>query len=56
MRRNFSSDFDKSFNRTFKFAFVGIIFGWVFGWAVSLGVLGFVGWVVYKLLEYNGVI
>ena len=45
-------DWDKKFNRGFKFAVVGI----VFGWAVGIGVLGFVGWVVWKLLQHNGVI
>lgn len=45
-------DWDKKFNRGFKLAIVGIVGGWI----VGLGVLGFAGWVVYKLLEHNGVI
>lgn len=48
----FHDDFDKKFNIGFKLAIVGI----VGGWAVGLGVLGFVGYVVYKLLQHNGVI
>lgn len=45
-------NWDKKFNMGFKFAIVAI----VGGWAVGLSVLGFVGWVVYKLLQHNGVI
>lgn len=51
--RRCNTNFDKHFNqvqRGIKIVFVGII-----GWLVGPGVLGFIGWVVYKLLEHNGV-
>lgn len=51
-RSHFYDDFDKKFNQGFKLAIVGIAFGWL----VGLSILGFVGWVVYKLLQHNGVI
>lgn len=49
---SFDRDFDKKFNSGFKFVIVGV----VCCWAIGLSILGFVGWVVYKLLQHNGVI
>jgi hypothetical protein len=45
MRNN---DFEKQFNRIAKVSIGTIIFGWV----ISLAFLGFIVWVIYKLVTH----
>lgn len=45
-------NFDKHRDRMFKLAFVGIITMWI----VTLGILGAVGYVVYKLLIHFNIL
>lgn len=45
-------DFDKEFNKAQK----TMVAVWVVGVLVSLGVLGFLGWVIVMVMKYFGVI
>lgn len=45
-------DFDKKFDQLWKMNLIFMVFGVV----VSCGVLGFLGWVIVKLLMFWGVV
>lgn len=51
MNNDFDKQFDKQFNRIGALA----IFGFIFSSIVTLSVLGFIGWVVIKLLAHFGI-
>jgi uncharacterized membrane protein len=59
MRGFDKDDFDKHFDQIEKTAKWGIIAGLIgslISALVGLGVLGFIGWVIVKLLQHNGVL
>lgn len=47
-----NDDFDKEFNKAQK----TMVVVWAVGVLVSLGVLGFLGWVIVMVMKYFGVI
>lgn len=47
-----NDDFDKEFERTRKMMWVFFVVNLLIG----LGVLGFIGWVVFMLMRYFGVV
>ena len=61
-----NDEFDKHFERVSKVMDSGFktgnwiarlaLIGVIGGWCVGLGVLGFIGWVIVKILQSQGVI
>ena len=49
------NDFDKQFDKQVNRAGVLVILGFIFSSIVTLSVLGFIGWVVIKLLAHFGI-
>ena len=55
----FDKDFDKDFDNVFKTATrfqLIAVFAVIGGWIVGASVLGFIGWIVVKIMAHYGIL
>ena len=55
----FDKDFDKDFDNVFKTATrfqLIAVFAVIGGWLVGASVLGFIGWIVVKIMAHYGIL